>query len=90
VLLEKQSLTNLDLAGCGVHGSLLPVSSFPPTAHLLLDVLNLSRNSLTGSLPRDWAAATVFETGDRIDLSYNQLTGRVPEEWVNSEWHPMM
>ena len=89
-LLKKSALGTLGLADCGIHGPLPPLAAFPPVSGTHLGQLNLSHNSLTGSLPSAWAALPEFLVADSLDLSYNHLTGAIPWEWVDSTWSPVM
>lgn len=47
-----------------------------------LEVLDLQQNSLAGSLPKEWGALEMDNSGlQSIRLDQNQLTGSIPEEW---------
>ncbi|KAJ7527161.1 hypothetical protein O6H91_16G039600 [Diphasiastrum complanatum] len=64
-------ITRLDLAGQGLKGVIS--DTIPLLRHLLS--LNLSDNSLQGSIPSGLGKGNL----QSVDLSFNQLTGNVPE-----------
>jgi Leucine-rich repeat (LRR) protein len=45
-----------------------------------LTTIDLSNNSLSGTLPTSWAS---LHTLQWLDLSHNQLEGQLPAEWGN-------
>ncbi|KAK9813097.1 hypothetical protein WJX72_008976 [[Myrmecia] bisecta] len=74
-------LQTLRLSGHRLRG---PLS--PDLAHLkLLQVLDLSSNMLTGTLPKEWGdpATGGFPLLQTLDLSNNQLRGGLPQDWAN-------
>ena len=44
--------------------------------------LDVSGNSLEGTLPAAWAAADAFPQLRGLNLSYNDLTGPFPAAWA--------
>lgn len=61
------------------HISMETISQFNDSV-LQLDALDLSRNSLTGSLPSSWGAMHNLQYAN---LASNKLTGTVPSSWSN-------
>lgn len=61
---------------------LLPAGTLPDAwpvgASPGLTTINLSNNTLTGTLPKSWAGLSSLQW---LDLSHNQLEGQLPGEW---------
>lgn len=73
-LLESSVLEELDLSGNGFTGSVLGINS------TTLNVLNLSSNSLSGSLPTSVGSCVI------MDLSGNMISGDISimQNWVSA------
>ncbi|KAK9802031.1 hypothetical protein WJX73_003625 [Symbiochloris irregularis] len=68
----------LNLASLGAAGRL------PPDLVNLdyLEVMNLTRNNFTGTLPSNWGNQQAFQYLELLDLSNNdQLAGALPSQW---------
>jgi Leucine-rich repeat (LRR) protein len=70
-LLERQARRFVPCAGT------LP-DAWCDGASSQLTAINLSNNTLSGSLPKCWSKLASLQY---LDLSYNQLSGKLPAEW---------
>lgn len=77
VLFELPGLYQLSLAGCGIEGRIPEALSKTPGP---LSLLDLSSNSLSGTIPPWLGKMTQLDT---LNLSRNALTSTIPEEIRN-------
>ena len=55
----------------------------------MLQTLNLSGNSLSGTLPAVWGKDSALGSLTTLDLAKNNLSGSIPAEWGTSpSGHP--
>lgn len=75
---SKGRVTELDLRGRGLDGTLAPGLA----AAGALKKLNLSGNALAGELPSAWGSAGGFEALTSVSLADNKLGGDLPALWA--------
>jgi hypothetical protein len=66
-----------ELLGCVVPAGTLP-EGWWAGASPNLTAIDLSNNTLTGTLPKSWSSLTSLQY---LDLSSNLLLGELPAEW---------
>jgi len=78
VACSKGRVTELDLRGRGLAGTLAPGLA----AAGALQKLNLSGNAMAGDLPTAWGSAGAFEALTSVSLAGNKLGGDLPALWA--------